>query len=319
MLDAVAHRHTWVNRNNDHLLGSSHLNRTAWMNMLRDEGIQFIWLDYATLIRDGIPPGIKALILPHTLCLSDAEARRIRAFCEAGGTVIADYLPGVWDQHGKGRPGGGALDVLFGTRHDPTITAKDVFRGDGKLWCEADQDEHYTYKRYEDLLGGGKCIMDTSGFHKAVREMPTAISAKHGNGTAILLNLSPLWYLAYRQQGMANAQKRSAFMQPLRAAGIRRWVEVENADDKTFGYEITYWQNAGRTILFLIMNADITVGSGGGGGSSTIRADVVPVTLKFATPVTNARDERTGKPLGNGQRFQMQWKQNEACVISFGS
>jgi len=317
ILDAVAHGRTWVNRNNDHILGSSHLNRMAWMNMLRDEGLQFIWLDYASVIQDGIPPHVKVLILPHTLCLSDVEAQRIRAFCEAGGTVIADYLPGLWDQHGKGRAGGGALDTMFGIRHDPKMTAKDVFQGDGKLWCEVDQDVHYNDKNPEDLLRDNACLMDVAGFHKVARMMPTLQSNAYGKGKAVLMNLSPMWYLAYRRQGAASASKRGVFMRPIHDAGLSRWVRVETPDNKAFGYEITYWEKGGRTILFLFMNADISVGSAGGGESLGLKTDVLPVTLAFGKPIFNVRDERTGEALGAGQRFQLRWKQNEACVLSF--
>ena len=31
--------------------------------------------------------------------------------------MIADYMPGLWDQHGKGRADGGVLDDLFGVKH----------------------------------------------------------------------------------------------------------------------------------------------------------------------------------------------------------
>jgi len=62
------------------------------------------FISYADVIQKGIPKAYKVLILSDTLCLSDAEARKIKAFCRAGGTVIADYMPGLWDQHGKGRP-----------------------------------------------------------------------------------------------------------------------------------------------------------------------------------------------------------------------
>ncbi|MCL1921108.1 MAG: beta-galactosidase, partial [Kiritimatiellaeota bacterium] len=253
------------------------------------------------------------------LCLSDAEARRIRAFCEAGGTVIADYLPGVWDQHGRGRPAGGALDEMFGVRHNPKMTAKDVFQGDGNLWCEVDQDLHYNDKAPEDLLRDNTCLMDVSGFHKAVRNASVAQSNVCGKGRAVLMNLSPMWYLAHRRQGAARAAKRNVFMRPIHDAGVSRWVQAEAPDGKAFGYEITYWEKAGRTILFLIMNADITVGPEGGGGALGLKTDTLPVTLTFARPVTDARDERTGKALGNGRTFPLRWKQNEACVISFGT
>ena len=170
IMDAEAHGKTWINRNGDDALGSSHLVRHAWINMLRDEGIQFGWLSYVDLIQHGVPAKYKVLILPATLCLSDAEAREIKKFCAAGGTVIADYLPGVWDQHGKGRADGGALDEMFGVRHDPKMKAGDIFGT--RLWCETDQDANFGYKSYEQLLtSGNTSIKDASGFDKAVRTM----------------------------------------------------------------------------------------------------------------------------------------------------
>ncbi len=167
ILDAQAHGKTWVNRDGDHRLGASHHVRQAWENMLRDSGLQYSFLSYADAIQNNIPADIKVLILPACLCLSDVEAQIIEAFCRRGGTVIADYLPGVWDQHGKGRAGGGALDKLFGVRHDPAMTAKDVFNG-GKLWCEVDQDANFGWKTYKEFLtNANTCLKDASGFQQS--------------------------------------------------------------------------------------------------------------------------------------------------------
>ena len=107
ILDAAAHGKTWVNRNGDERLGASHMVRHAWENMLRDSGLQYNFLSYANVIQHGVPDEYRVLVLPACLCLSDAEARRIEEFCRRGGTVIADYMPGLWDQHGRGRPDGG--------------------------------------------------------------------------------------------------------------------------------------------------------------------------------------------------------------------
>ena len=178
VLDAQAHGKTWINRNADERLGSSHLVRHAWENMLRDSGIQYNFIGYADVIRNGVPEEYKVLILPACLCLSDVEARRIEEFCQRGGTIIADYLPGVWDQHGKGSAKGGALDELFGVKHNPDMKAADVFGG--KLWCEVDQDANFSYKTYASYLtNGNTCLKDASGFNKAVRSMETGTSRTH--------------------------------------------------------------------------------------------------------------------------------------------
>lgn len=51
-------------------------------------------------LRDG---SVKVLILPHAIALSDAEVDAIRAFRAAGGTVLADTEPGLFDGHGRRR------------------------------------------------------------------------------------------------------------------------------------------------------------------------------------------------------------------------
>ena len=43
------------------------------------------------------------LLLPDVLSLSDAEIAAIRAFAAAGGTVLADTEPGLFDGHGRRR------------------------------------------------------------------------------------------------------------------------------------------------------------------------------------------------------------------------
>ena len=316
IMDAEAHGKTWVNRNGDDRLGGSHHVRHAWTNMLRDSGLQFNFLSYADVIQKGVPPEYKVLVLPACLALSDAEAARIKDFCKAGGTVVADYMPALWDQHGKGRAKGGALDDLFGVHHDPAMKAADVF-GD-TLWCEVNQDNNFGWKTYEGFLtNGNTCIKDASGYHKAVRKMDVAKVNKFGSGTAVLLNLSPQWYNAYRIQGAGPSAKRDVFMKHVAAAGLKRWVEIKNADDKVFGYEITYWKKDGRTILFVVTNPEISVSSEGGGNAVGLKTATVPITLAFAHPIQGARDERTGKDLGDGQEFKFDWTINQAVVMSF--
>ena len=74
-----------------------------------------------TMARQEIEAGalqkakIKVLVLPFVVSMSDAEAKQIRAFVEAGGMVVADYRCGLRDEHGKARPTG-ALDDVFGIK-----------------------------------------------------------------------------------------------------------------------------------------------------------------------------------------------------------
>jgi hypothetical protein len=273
--------------------------------------LQYNFISYADVVQVGIPGEYRVLILPACLCLSDAEAKQIKAFCAAGGTVIADYLPGLWDQHGKGRPAGGALDDLFGVGHDPKMTSKDIFGG--QLWCEVDTDTNFNWKTYEDFLTNkNTCIKDASGFHKAIRQGPVIHANRFGKGSAVLMNLSPQWYNAYRVAGAEAAAKRAVFMDPIHAAGVKRWVTLEG--NQTFGAEITYWRKGGRTIVFLVYNPETVSPAPDAVG---LKSQTLPVTLRFSQNVKDARDERTGKALGAGNAFKFEWKMNEAVVISF--
>ena len=319
ILDAEAHGKTWTNRNSDERLSSAAHVRRAWENMLRDSGLQYSFVSYADVIQRGVPEEYRVLILPACLALSDAEARAIRAFCERGGTVIADYLPGLWDQHGKGRAGGGVLDEMFGVKHDSAMRAADIF-GE-KLWVEVDQDANYSWKTYEEFLTNkNTCVKDASGFHKAVRGMPTDHVATVGRGKAVLLNLSPQWYHAYRVAGADAATKREVFMRHITAAGVVPWVRIVGGGEREHGYEITCWSlPSGRTLIFLCLNPETRGTSLGGGNSVGLKTETVPIKLRFTREVRNARDERTGGTFGNSADYSFEWKQNEAVVFSFGA
>ena len=317
ILDAQCHRATWINRNDDHKLGSSHLVRLAWENMLRDEGLQYDFISYADVIRQGVAQKYKVLILPACLALSDAEARRIRQFCQAGGTVIADYLPGLWDQHGKGRPAGGVLDDMFGVKHEPSMTATDLFGGGG-LWAEVDQDANYGYKSCQQFMAStAACVKDPGGFNKAVRKMDGVKVNVFGKGKAVLMNLSPQWYNAYREQGFQAAQQRGVFMKPLHEAGLSRWVEIAGAGQKEFGYEICYWTKGDKTLLFVCFNPQVVGSPTGGGNSQGLKTDELDIQLKFARPLRNVTNLRSGEKLPDGREFKLLWKMNEAVVLSF--
>jgi hypothetical protein len=321
VMDAQAHGKTWRQRNGDGM-GGQNCVHNAWEDMLVDEGLQFNYISYADVIQNGIPKEYKVLILADTLCLSDVEARKIKEFCKNGGTVIADYMPGLWDQHGKGRPAGGVLDDLFGVKHDPNMGTADVFQGgqNGNLWSEANQDWHFNQSG-EKLLSDNKCILDASGYNKAVRNMAVGTVNKFGSGTAVLFNLSPQWYNAYRGKPYAEATaKRQVFMAPVKKGlpgGNGRWVQLLGAGDKENGYEITYWSKGSRMILFLCYKPEISAGSMGGGNSVGLKSDKIPVTLAFCGTIHNVKDERAGKSLGDGKQFKFDWKMNEAVVLSF--
>ena len=313
-LDIEPHGKTWVNRGDDHKLGTSHNVRKAWEYLLNDSGIQYNFLAYDEVIRTGVPDEYKVLILPACYALSDVEARRIADFCRRGGNVIADFACGLFDQHGKGRTRG-ALDDLFGVDHDGTLTRSDFFGG--KLWVETDQDAGYGYARYRDLFDTVACRLE-GGFAVAERPHGTQHVRPYGRGIAIYLNLSPQRYLQYREEGTATDAHRQAFLRHIQPDGIPPRVVVASHGTRPRDCEVTYWSKRGRIYAFVLKNVPFKATTQGGGGASGLAPTAINLDVELPPPAArDVIDERTGKRLGDGNRFTLPFDGIEPVFFSF--
>ena len=101
-------------------------NSTAgYAGLIEHMGLQHRFIAPAAVAAGALrKEGVRVLILPMTIALSDAEAREIHAFAAEGGLVIADGEPGRYDEHGRKRaqpaladlfaPGGSGLIMAAG-------------------------------------------------------------------------------------------------------------------------------------------------------------------------------------------------------------
>ncbi len=291
ILDSEAHGRTWPNRNRDAELGTASCVRRAWEFLLNDAGLQYDFVAYDTVGREGVPGEVKVLILPACFAVSDAEARGIRAFAARGGVVVADFMCGLFDQHGRGRARG-ALDDLFGVEHPGTLRAKDFF-GD-RLWVESDQDRGYGARSYEELLGTVSSPQ-RDGF---------AVPERGVTGNARYLNLSPQRYLALREAGLAKARHRAPFVGPL---GVEPFATVESETPA----EITRFRKGDRLLLFVVANPAQRID-----GARRVLPGSERVVLRFARPATGVRNERTGEDLGDGGEFGLVFDRTAAVLVS---
>ncbi len=67
----------------------------------------------------------KVLILPHAIALSDAEAAAVRRFADAGGTVVADVVPGAFDAHSKARATPALAPLFAASKQNVRLVAPD--------------------------------------------------------------------------------------------------------------------------------------------------------------------------------------------------
>ncbi len=73
----------------------------AFINLLFDNGVPFKFYSYQQVAEgELLKKHPKLLILPHSISLSDAEARAIRQYVHEGGTLWADVEPGIYSDRG---------------------------------------------------------------------------------------------------------------------------------------------------------------------------------------------------------------------------
>jgi len=297
VLDSEPHGKNWAKRGKDDALGTSHNVRRAWEYLLADAGLQYDHLAYDRVIRDGVPEEYRVLILPAAFALSDVEAERIRAFAARGGLVVADFMCGLFDQHGKGRTAG-ALDDLFGVKHDGGEKRGDFFGG--KLWVETDQDAGYETPTWAQLLGTGTGKL-RDGYAVAERKL----AGPYVSDRARYLNLSPQRYLVAREAGRAGAEQRAPFLEHL---GVTPAVTATGDHN----LEVTRWRKGDRIYVFVVQNPSVDTK-----GDPVVEQGRAKVELRFRDPVAGLKDERTGKALGDGDRFALDFDRCEALLLSY--
>jgi len=93
----------------------------TWTRLTSELGLDYRYVTQAMLRQGALRPDeFRVLLLPMTQAVGPDEALLLLGFVEAGGTVIADVRPGLFDGHCKpAEPG--TLDALFGIRRSQRV------------------------------------------------------------------------------------------------------------------------------------------------------------------------------------------------------
>ena len=151
------------------------------VQVIHDLGLECKVVSYQQLAEGKVKPSeFKTLILPGCQALSLAECAAVRAFAETGGMVLADLRPGVYDEHGKPYPGGGALDALFGVKTETAKFARatgDLAVGNGNLVLKG-------------VIADTSVTANTGAPYTTLDKTPVIIGHTTGKGQALLLNFA---------------------------------------------------------------------------------------------------------------------------------
>ncbi len=236
--------------------------RLSWVFWAKDVGIWPHFIDTRQLKEDILKKkDIKVLIIPRAVAMSEETAAHIRAFAEAGGTVIADTWTGIMDERCKLRDKG-LLDDMFGiTRGDHRNL--DVKKLDaGQKGIEIDGVK-YPFTPLEKTLKaagaqvGGKYKGSNVFFTKDV-----------GKGKAIYLNFKLESYFTDRLQAGLVADAKSFLLKLFTDAGVEPVFSVTKPGDQrpfhVAGHDVCRYENGAGYLVGVRPNPTV-LNSGVGG------------------------------------------------------
>jgi hypothetical protein len=200
-------------------------NRDGWVKILRDSGLQFDFIAYSDVEKgELIAKGYRTFILPMSIALSDKEVESIREFVRRGGTVIADALPGVMDEHCAFREQRALADIF------------------GIAPIKSNRDAIIVMKGEPDLkLAGARAMAHEEG-------RPMLFEHRFGEGRAYLLN-----YFLDRYSEDKLERRNTASLEKIKqifdAAAINPMVKLASLSGERITDCETYLFNFGSTRL----------------------------------------------------------------------
>lgn len=131
MLERRPDGDAWMKRNADYERANNRFDRLreSWGHAIEDQGLQFKYVSYSEVEAGELQRhGYHTLVLPDSTSLSAGEVQNIRGFVEAGGVVVADGMPGTFDEHSR-RLAASPLADLFDTGKRGPFSTKTYGRG----------------------------------------------------------------------------------------------------------------------------------------------------------------------------------------------
>ncbi|WP_300458586.1 alpha-amylase family protein [Desulfobacula sp.] len=263
-MDALVHGKTWPKRLSsiDNENQSSGVLRKVWCKTLEDLGFQYDFINYLDVKESKINLNqqFKLIILPKTICLSQKEADVFRQFVENGGVLVADYVCGIFDGHGRWRKTG-LLDDMFGIQRKDTagyLNGKGITEINAERY-KAPFNERFSY--YNGAFEYKRMVIFERGTKKRDNQMrknnngpDVVIKNNYKKGSTYYLNLSPIKYWGSQNRFSGFGENwRMMISTILESAGLKPRVSVLAADGSKM-MESLFWQNGETIYLGIIKN-----------------------------------------------------------------
>ena len=198
-------------------------------------GFQYDLLSAEQLADDKLAPDVYRLfILPQSLAMTDVEVAKTKSYVSAGGAVLANGVPAVFNHHGIRREEP-ALAEVFG------LTRSDQGRGRASLA------EHRL-----DLALLDKGLTAGDAANMLDNDQPVMFGGRFGQGKAIYLNVDLTDYSALRQvssQDVRTKGYRRLLAKAFDAAGVEPLLKLTSLDDRALRSEIVTYRAGDATLL----------------------------------------------------------------------
>jgi hypothetical protein len=300
----------WILGWDDHALAAVQ----GMATMLYDMGLGYDYVAYGNLETDNRLDEYKVFILPGSSSLSPKEVASIKAFVKNGGTVIADMLPGAYDQNGKPCAVNPLLD-LFGVKDiGKLIIGNAVINGtDTNL-------NGLTLKNYEGKLksfsmgvipDSGKALAKVDYQEK---EYPAVIVNSYGKGRAVYFaaaisteygELAEMRFAPSRQPHIAAL---NGFMGKLISdSGVKPEIRVMRPDGKPIRVSKTVVRHNGPAIMLGVVR----------NYRQALNIDTKPITHKVELPGEYyVYDLLERKELGRGSSFDYEFSPQTQALFA---